>query len=156
MPTYSQFFLAAIGLIAIRWARVENELKLHTSALTAQEGGTPIGDLEIGFKKLRKLWLEIVRDKMPSGQREAERLANKLADLSKARARALHGNWTQAGRGEYQLTVITQRGGLEFAGTSVTVGAIREIADSIADAYAELRAFTGGKHGKEDSDSLLV
>lgn len=158
MANYSQSFLAGVGLIAVRWAKIENELKLHTSALAAQQtGGRPIDDLEIGFKRLRKLWLQNVREHMPTKVRTAEKIAERLAELSRERAIALHGEWAPAGkRGRYDVMVLRQNKTLDFGRTHATPALLRSAADRIADAYAELSAFTRGRHRDRHPARFLV
>ena len=149
MTAYSQNFLAAIGLVAVQWSKVEHELKLHASALASQDtDGWPTDDLEIGFKRLRKLWLQKVRKHLPNETPEAERIASKLGALAHDRAAALHGEWRPAKKfGEYAVTTIRQRQTLEFNNGIATPRLLRDVANAIADVHDELRTFTGAKHG---------
>jgi hypothetical protein len=150
--------LAGVGLVAVEWAKIELELKMHTSAMTAQEtGGKPLADLEIGFKRLRKAWLRAVRKYRPSEAQKAERLICTLVDLSNQRALAVHGAWVPTEtRGKYRFNVMRQNKGMDLNHGFASPKLLRNIANQIADAYTELLAFTHGKHSGKHTHAFLV
>lgn len=146
---YSSNFLAGIGLIAIEWAKLELEMKMHTSAMAAQRSqGNPLDHLDVGFKQLRRRWREEIRRHLPDQLAAAERLASKLADLSAERDIAVHAEWWSTDKkGKYTAWNVKQpeNKGIDIREGHATPRLLRGVANRIAKAHEELRAITRGK-----------
>lgn len=145
MTDYSQSFLAALGRIAVEWAEVEHELKMHTSFLAAQDtDGWPVDDLEGGFKRLRSLWIKKLRKHAPTREAEGTQLMQELAALAKQRSIALHSRWAPTSkRGQYRYSALRQNQTMTEGTNVASVALVRDVADQIADARRKLRTFTG-------------
>jgi hypothetical protein len=158
---YSSAFLAGIGHIAVEWAKLEIEMKVHTSAMTAQKTqGNPLAHLDIGFKSLRKLWREEMRSRFPGSDfKIIEQIDTKLADLSQERDMAIHSQWRPTEkRGIYKAMTFRQpfEKGVDIREGYATPRLLRSVANRITDAHKELRTITRGKHGGKYKRARLI
>ena len=159
MSQFSEALLAGVGLVAIQWAKVEYELKAHTSALAGKDtGGLPVDDIDVSFKRLRRVWLDQMRKHRPRDAIKAEQMIDTIVPLSNQRAIMVHGHWrTTDKRGKYRVRTARQkRQQVEWEEYEASPALLRKIANEIADAHANLRRLTRGKHGSKHPNRFLV
>ena len=145
----SPTLLTELGKVITTWARIEQNMILHASAMAAYHtNGKPIEYLRMDFKRLREKWYSLCRTNFDPliMNKIVEPLNSKLGPLSKERGHYVHGVWAGISRERFHLSYWEQKTSLEKIEGELTLTQIRTYVAACERTDFEFQRFCTGNH----------
>lgn len=151
--------LTELGKVVTTWARIEQNMILHASAMAAyRTNGKPIEYLRMDFKRLREKWFALCKTNFEP--RIMDKIVNplnsKLGPLSKERGHYVHGVWQQLSPERFHLSYWEQKTSLEKIEGELTLSQIRTYVAACERADFEFERFCTGNHRLKDVGASSV